>query len=156
MQKKIFSFLFLFLFLLSSCGYEATYSKKNLLNYDFSISEINFTGDREVNIKLKERLNNYIVNKKNKNFKVDILSIATKAVSAKNISGDATNFKSTVSIKVDLVMNNKLKNNFIISESFNYNDNSNKFNLKTYEKNIKNNLTETITEKLIFRLSNIK
>ena len=53
-------------------------------------------------------------------------------------------------------MNNKLKNNFIITESFNYNNNSNKFNLKTYEKNIKNNLTETITEKLIFRLSNIK
>ena len=154
MQKKIFSFLFLFL--LSSCGYEATYSKKNLLNYDFSISEINFTGDREVNVKMKERLNNYIINKKNKNFKVDILSIATKAVSAKDISGDATNFKSTVYIKVDLVMNNKLKNSFIIRESFNYNNDSNKFNLKTYEKNIKNNLTETITEKLIFRLSNIK
>ena len=154
MQKKILSFLFLFL--LSSCGYEATYSKKNLSNYDFSISEINFTGDREVNVKMKEKLNNYIINKKNKNFKVDILSIVTKAVSAKNISGDATSFKSAVSIKVDLVMNNKLKNNFIISESFNYNNNSNKFNLKTYEKNIKNNLTETITEKLIFRLSNIK
>ena len=154
MQKKIFSFLFLFL--LSSCGYEATYSKKKLLNYDFSISEINFTGDREVNIKIKERLNNYIINKKNKNLKVDILSIATKTISAKNISGDATNFKSTVSIKVDLVMNNKLKNSFIIRESFNYNNNSNKFNLKTYEKNIKNNLTETITEKLIFKLSNIK
>jgi len=154
MQKKIFSFLFLFL--LSSCGYEATYSKKNLLNYDFSISEINFTGDREVNVKMKEKLNNYIINKKNKSFRVDILSIATKAVSAKNISGDATNFKSTVSIKVNLVMNNRLKNNFIIKESFNYNNNSNKFNLKTYEKDIKNNLTETITEKLILRLSNIK
>ena len=154
MQKKIFSFLFLFL--LSSCSYEAIYSKKKILNYDFSISEINFTGDREVNVKMKERLNNYTINKKNKNFKVDILSITTKTVSAKSISGDATNFKSTVSIKVDLVMNNKLKNNFIIRESFNYNNNSNKFNLKTYEKNIKNNLTETITEKLIFRLSNIK
>ena len=154
MQKKIFSFLFLFL--LSSCGYEATYSKKNLSNYDFSISEINFNGDREVNLKMKEKLNNYTINKKDKNFKIDILSTATKVVSAKNITGDATNFKSTVSVKVDLVMNNKLKNNFIIGESFNYNNNSNKFNLKTYEKNIKNNLTETIAEKLIFRLSNIK
>ena len=154
MQKKIFSFLFLFL--LSSCGYEATYSKKNLSNYDFSISEINFNGDREVNLKMKEKLNNYTINKKDKNFKKDILTTATKVVSAKSITGDATNFKSTVSIKVDLVMNNKLKNNFIIRESFNYNNNSNKFNLKTYEKYIKNNLTETITEKLIFRLSNIK
>ena len=130
--------------------------EKKILNYDFSISEINFTGDREVNIKMKEKLNNYTINKKNKNFKVDILSFVTKAVSAKNISGDATSFKSTVSIKVDLVMNNKLKNNFIISESFNYNNDSNRFKLKTYEKNIINNLTETITEKLIFRLSNIK
>ena len=154
MQKKIFSFLFLFL--LSSCGYEATYSKKNLLNYDFSISEINFTGDREVNVKMKERLNNYIINKKNKNFKVDILSITTKIVSAKDISGDATNFKSTVSIKVDLVMNNKLKNSFIIRESFNYNNNSNKFNLKRYEEEIKNNLAETASDKLIFKLSNIQ
>jgi hypothetical protein len=83
-------------------------------------------------------------------------SLLSTSVSAKNVSGDATNFKSTVSIKVDLVMNNKLKNNFIIRESFNYNNDSNKFSLKTYEKNIKNNLTETITEKLIFRLSNIK
>ena len=154
MQKKIFSFLFLFL--LSSCSYEAIYSKKKILNYDFSISEINFTGDRQVNIKMKEKLNNYTINKKNKNFKVDILSFVTKAVSAKNISGDATSFKSTISIKVDLVMDNKLKNSFIISESFNYNNDSNRFKLKTYEKNIKNNLTETITEKLIFRLSNIK
>ena len=154
MQKKIFSFLFLFL--LSSCGYEATYSKKKLLNYDYSISEINFTGDRQVNIKMKEKLNNYTINKKNKNFQVDILSIATKAVSAKNISGDATSFKSTVFIEVDLVMDNKLKNNFIIKESFNYNNNSNKFNLKAYERNIKNNLSETIAEKLIFRLSIIK
>ena len=154
MQKKIFSFLFLLL--LSSCGYEATYSKKNLLNYDFSISEINFTGDREVNIKMREKLNNYIIDKKNKNFKVDILSIATKVVSAKNTSSDATNFKSTVSIKVDLVMNNKLKNSLIIRESFNYNNDSNKFKLKAFEKNIKNNLTETITERLIFKLSNIE
>ncbi len=154
MQKKIFSFLFLFL--LSSCSYEAIYSKKKILNYDFSISEINFTGDREVNIKMREKLNNYTINKKNKNFKVDILSFVTKAVSAKNISGNATSFKSTVSIKVDLVMDNKLKNNFIISESFNYNNDSNRFKLKTYEKNIKNNLTETITEKLIFRLLDIK
>lgn len=153
MKKKIFSFLVLFL--LSSCGYDATYSKKNLLNSDFFISKINFTGNREVNIKIKERLNNYTINKKDKSFQVDILSIFTKTISAKNMSGDATNFKSTVSIEVDLVLNNTVKKKFIISESFNYNNDSNKFNLKRYEKNIRNNLAETITEKLVFRLSNI-
>ena len=50
----------------------------------------------------------------------------------------------------------KLKNNFIIMESFNYDNNSNKFELKNYEKEIKRNLADIITEKLIFKLANIK
>ena len=65
-------------------------------------------------------------------------------------------FKNTISINVEVLMNNKLKNNFIIIESFNYNNISNKFDLKKYEVEIKNNLAETATDKLIFKLSNIK
>ena len=41
-------------------------------------------------------------------------------------------------------------------ESFNYDNNSNKFELKNYEKEIKINLANIITEKLIFKLANIK
>ena len=52
--------------------------------------------------------------------------------------------------------NNKLKNSFVMSESFNYNNNSDKFSLKKYEREIKNNLAETISEKLIFKISNIQ
>ena len=53
-------------------------------------------------------------------------------------------------------MNNKFKRNFIILESFNYNDISNKFNLKQHEEEIKNNLAEAASDKLIFKLSNIQ
>ena len=49
-----------------------------------------------------------------------------------------------------------LKSNLIIEESFNYDNNSNKFELKSYEKEIKRNLADIITEKLIFKLANIK
>ena len=65
MQKKIFTLL-LFLFL-SSCGYEAIYSKKNSKNYNFFISKLNFAGDRDINLRMKERLNNFTFNEKNKN-----------------------------------------------------------------------------------------
>ena len=41
-------------------------------------------------------------------------------------------------------------------ERFNYDNNSNKFELKNYEKEIKRNLADIITEKLIFKLANIK
>ena len=152
-QKKI---ILLLLLLLSSCGYEAIYSKKNSVNYNFSVSELNFVGDRTVNLKIKEKLNNYTKDKKDKDFILRISSTSEKIVLAKNTAGDATTFKNSISINIEVLMNNKFKRNFIILESFNYNDISNKFNLKQHEEEIKNNLAEAASDKLIFKLSNIQ
>jgi hypothetical protein len=153
LQKKI---IFLLLLLLSSCGYEAIYSKKNSINYNFSISELNFVGDRVINLKIKEKLNNYTQDKKDKDFILRISSTSEKIILAKNTAGDATSFKKSISIIVEVLMNNKFKSNFIILESFNYNNITNKFNLNKHEKEIKNNLAETASDKLIFKLSNIQ
>jgi len=152
-QKQI---ILLLLLLLSSCGYEAIYSKKNSVNYNFSVSELNFVGDRTVNLKIKEKLNIYAKEKKEKDFILKISSISEKVIISKNTAGDATSFKNSVSINVEVLMNNKFKSNFIILESFNYNNISNKFNLKKYEEEIKNNLAEAALDKLIFKLSNIQ
>ena len=154
MKKKILSLL-IFLFL-SSCGYEALYSTKNQINYDFSINELNFSGDREINLKLKEKLNNYTLNKKNKNFKLKVLSTSKKIIIAKNIGGDATKFKIEITINIEALKNDSIKSNFVIIESFVYNNNSDKFALKSYEREIKNNLSNTTSNKLILRLSNIQ
>ena len=154
MQKKIFTLL-LFLFL-SSCGYEAIYSKKNSENYNFFISRLSFIGDRDINLRMKERLNNYTLNDKNKNFALKISNSSTKEVTAKNTLGDAVTFKNTIATNIEVSMNGEFKNSFVIIESFIYNNNSNRFNLKRYEKEIKNNLAETITDKLILKLSNIQ
>ena len=154
MKKKIFTFILLIF--LSSCGYEAIYSVKNIKNYDFSISELSLIGDREINLKIKQRLNSYTLAKKNKDFQLKILSTLKKSIIAKDIAGDATNFKIETVVTVEVVKNNKFENNFFILESFSYNNNSDKFKLKSYENEIKNNLTKTIVEKLIFKLSNIQ
>ena len=141
---------------LSSCGYEAIHSKKNVINYNFSIKEINFSGDRYVNLKIKEKLNNYISNKKDKNFILKISSASNKVISSKNISGNATSYKNTITINVEALMNNKLKSSFMIVESFNYNNNSNKIDLKKYEREIIRNLSETAANNVIFKLSKIQ
>ena len=154
MLKKIF--LFLVIVFLSSCGYEAIYSKKKIVNYDFSISKLNFIGDRDINLKLKQKLNNYTLSKRDKNFTLKIFSTSTKTIVAKDTSGDATSFKNIITLNLEVSMNGKLKNSFMITESFNYNNNYNKFSLKKYEKEIKNNLAETIAKKLMFKLSNIQ
>ena len=153
LRKQI---ILLLLLLLSSCGYEAIYSKKNSVNYSFSVSELNFVGDKTANLKIKEKLNNYAQDKKEKDFILKISSTSEKMTLAKNTAGDATSFKNSISINVEVLMNNKFKSNFIILESFNYNNTSNKFDLKQHEKDIKNNLAEAASDKLIFKLSNIQ
>ena len=154
MEKKIFTFILLIF--LSSCGYEAIYSVKNINNYNFSISKLSFIGDREINLKIKQKLNNYTQEIKDINFILIITSTSEKIILAKDAAGDSTNFKIETIVNIDVFNKEKLKSNFIITESFNYENNSNKFELKNYEKEIKRNLADIITEKLIFKLANIK
>ena len=154
MEKKIFTFILLIF--LSSCGYEAIYSVKNTKNYDFSISKLSFIGDREINLKIKQKLNNYTQEIKDINFILKITSTSEKIILIKNDAGDSTNFKIETIVNIDVFNKDKLKSNFIITESFSYDNNSNKFELKNYEKEIKRNLADIITEKLIFKLANIK
>ena len=153
MQKKIF--LLVAILFLSSCGYKAIYSKKIITNHEFYISKINFIGDRKINLKIKEKLNNYTINKKNKNFILNITSTSEKIVLVKDSSGSATDYQKRISLSVEVLIDDKSNNSFMIVESFNYKNTSNKFNLKRYEKEINNNLAETTADKLIFKLSNI-
>ena len=153
LQKKI---ILLFLLLLSSCGYDAIHSKKNIINYNFFISDLSFIGDRDINQKIKEKLNNYTINQKSKKFKLKITSTSAKIILAKDTAGDATSFQKKVTVNVEVLMDDKFKNNFIIKENFNYKSATNKFDLKRYEKEIKNNLAQTATDRLIIRLSNIQ
>ena len=154
MLKKT-SLLILFLFI-CSCEYEPTHSKKNRVNYNFSISSLNFEGDRDINLKIKERLNNYTTNKRDKKFSLKITSSSQKTVLAKDISGDPTSFKSTIVVDIEVLLEDKFKNNLQVIESFNYNNNSNKFDLKKYEREIRNSLAKTASDKLIFKLSSIQ
>ena len=159
MKKKIFTFL-LFLFL-SSCGYEATYSLKNRAIYAFSISELQLAGDRQINIKTKQMLNVYSNTIKlnqgiEKIFALKISSNSEKITTTKDASGDATKFENEITLSVEVLMNGEYKSNFVITENFTYDNNSNTFELKTYEKQIKNNLTETAVNKIISKLGNIK
>jgi len=153
MQKKIFTYLLLLL--LSSCGYEAIYSQKNNINNNFFINELNLIGDRDINLKIKQKLNNYTLIEKDKNFTLKISSTSEKTIVAKNISGDSTIFKITIIIDVEIIMKDNFTNNMQIVENFTYNNNLDKFDLKKYEREIKRNLAETATNNLISKLSSI-
>ena len=154
MKKKIFTFL-LFLFL-SSCGYEATYSLKNRAIYAFSINELVLTGNRQVNLKIKQLLNPYKNPKikEDKNFVLNISSDSEKIITTKDAAGNAVKFKNEITVNVQIFLNGEFKSNFIIKEDFVYNNNYNTTELKTYENEIKNNLAEAAVNKLLFKLVN--
>ena len=154
MLKK--TFILILLLFLTACGYEATHSKKNSVNYNFSITQLTFIGERGINLKIKQKLKNYTLAKKNKNFILKISSSKERTVVAKNMSGNPINFKSAIIVNVEVLMKGNYNNNLQLVESFNYNNIDNKFDLKRYEREIENNLAETITDKLIFKLSNIQ
>ena len=154
MKKKIFTFL-LFLFL-SSCGYEATYSLKNRAIYAFSISELVLTGDRQINLKIKQLLNPYNNPKseKEKNFMLNVSSSSEKIITTKDAAGDAVKFKNEITVNVQVFLNGEFKSNFVIKEDFIYDNNSNTFELKTYENELKNTLAEAAVDKILFKLVN--
>ena len=153
LKKILIPILLLFL---STCGYEAMYSEKNNTYSSFSISEITLDGENNVNIRIKSKLNNYTLFEKDKKFILKIKSSVEKITLAKNIAGDATNYRSTLKLDVQIVLENSLINNLEIIENFDYNSIENTFDLKRYEREIQNTLANTAVDKLLYKLSNIQ
>ena len=75
-------------------------------------------------------MNNFTSNKKGKNFVLKISSDVEKVILAKDTGGDPTSFKSTIIVNIEVLMENNFKKDLQVVESFNYNNDTNKFNLK--------------------------
>ena len=138
-----------------SCGYEAMHSKNKLSNTNFSISKISFEGDREMNIKIQEKLSRYSLSKKERDFIIKITSLAEKNIYSKDSKGNPSIFE--INLKVLTLVNIKdgTKTTIPFEKSFKYNTNEDNFELKRYEREIKLNLTKTIINDLVFKLSGL-
>ena len=150
-MKKIF--LILIILFLNGCGYTPLYSSKDS-NYKV--------------ISLKKNVNNSLTNYVQNSIEVISNENAKKSLNIsfdynenisvilKNSKGDPT--KNRLNIVIDLSLldsNDNLITSKQFSESFEYNIDDNKFNLKQYEKNIKFNLIEDITQQILVFLANV-
>ena len=75
----------------------------------------------------------------------------------KDDKGDPTRFKMTISLNVNTLSKNEneINKTKIFVSSFDYNNNSNKFTLKQYEKEIENILVNKVVEKSVIYLSEL-
>ena len=147
--KKIITILsFLLLF---GCGYESIHSKKK--NYNFSIQEINFSAPKNINKIVSNKLKNSI-NSENytKEFILKIAINVNKSITSKNKQGNPEIFSMEINLDLEVLENNILKSKINFKETFEYNNQSNKFDLKQYENNIQNNLLNKITDDIIRHL----
>ena len=154
--KKIITTLSFLLLL--SCGYEPIYSKKQInSNYNFSINTINYTGDKQANQilknKLKKKLNE---EKKSTELNLNLNSKIEKSVTSKNKKGNPIRFSIKIMTEVEVFESEILKGKKNFEEKFEYNNKSKKFDLKQYEKNIKDSLILRLSDEIIRYLNSLK
>ena len=154
--KKIITTLSFFLLL--SCGYEPMYSKKQINNnYNFSINTINLMGDNKINQILKNKLiRNLNKEKKSIELNLNLDSRVVKTITTKDIKGNPIIFSIKIMTNLEVFESEILKGKKNFEEKFEYNNRSNKFDLKEYEKNIKDNLISELSNKIIKYLHSLK
>ena len=151
-MKKIYKLSsILIVILLVNCGYTPIYSVK-LIN--FKIDRIEFTGDKNLKYKLQNKLKKYKNIKNSKNtLTLEINSKKKITTQSKNSKGEALFYLMEIKINITSTNQNNIikENNFI--ESFTYNNKTDKFDLTQYEKNIEENLIDSLINKIIIDLS---
>jgi len=150
-MKKII--LIIFPIILLGCGYVPIF--KNLNNLNFSIIIEEASGNREINNILRSKLNNYSNKNLNNKYKITLNSTYQKTIVAKDITGNATEYKLTV-VSTFKISSDKFEKQLKYSESFNMQSQNNNLEEQDYEKTIKNSLANTIVKKLILQLSQIQ
>ena len=146
MLKKNIIILSLILFL-TNCGFTPVYLKNNNLN--FSIEQIKYTGDRDLNNFLKINLDRY------KNEKIDNkIFLTSETKYEKNIlSKDGTGKITSYQLKVEVTFVVESTNKKIrISEKKIMDSMDDKFEESKYERSIKQNFASSMSYKLTSEL----
>ena len=154
--KKIIATLSFLLLL--NCGYEPIYSKKQInSNYNYSINNINYIGDNKVNQILKNQLRKILIKeKKSTGLNLNLNSRLEKGITSKDKKGNPKRFSIKIIINLEIYESEILKGKANFEEKFEYNNKSNKFDLKQYEKNIKVNLIKKLSGEIIRYLNSLK
>ena len=154
--KKIITILILLLLL--SCGYKPIYSKKKIdQKYNFSISKIDYMSKNRTNKIITNNLKNYInLKNKPKEFNILVDTKIIKNITSKDKQGNAETFVLKININLKIFEGEVEKDEKTFVENFEYKNQSNKFNLEQYEKNIKEILVNKISKNIISYLYYIK
>lgn len=144
--KKINS-LFIILIFVTGCGFKI---ENNIKKNNFSIKEIQTSGDNRINFKIK----NYLLSNSKKNatnsINLSLKTKKTKTIKEKNINNEITKYEVNIFTLVEFYLNNTTKNTLNISSAGSYIVAEKNYSTTlSNERTIVENLTENISEKIL-------
>ncbi|MDC0915784.1 hypothetical protein OAQ41_02015 [Candidatus Pelagibacter sp.] len=137
------------LIILTGCGFTPMHSKKN--NNNFSIEQINFSGERELNNFLKIGLTRY-KSSSDKKFFIDVESEFLKIILTKDKTGKITNYELVANVTFKLKPNKEIE----FSEKKIIKKLDDNFEQTKQERTVKQIFATSMINKLITQLSIIQ
>ena len=152
MIKKNLIKLIILLFFISGCGYTPIFSNKSS---NFSIYELSAKGDNKLNKIINNKLNYYKGTDNQKKFSLAIETNFNKQVVIRDSKGNPKTYR--INLEANILIKDSDGNviNKLFSKSVDYNNRSNKSELKKYENETSKNLAEKISEEIIIYLQSI-
>ena len=131
------------IFFLTSCGFTPVYL--NNTNLNFSIEQVNFTGDKDLNNFLKTNLIKYKNKKSDNKIYIEANSTYEKIVLSKDGAGEITSYQLEAEVIFSIMpLNRKIK----IKEKKIMDSKNDKFEEARYERSMKQNFASSISNKL--------
>ena len=152
-MKSLISIVILSI-ILTNCGFKPIYSSKNS---NFEIIEIINENENKNSFAIEKIIMSLSNQDAMRKIKLEMNYKQTFTTILKDSKGDPS--KKKLSISVNIVIKNERDNiltNKSFAEEFNYDVQSDKFNMAQYEDNITNNLNSKISNDIIFLLGTLK
>ena len=150
MKKKIL-IIFILPFLLQGCGYSTLYSNNNDKNINIEILETK--GDQEINNFILFNLKKY-TERDGKTYSINIDTNYTISEISKNLEGSIDSYQ-LIAVSTFKIKSININKTISIKEDIKINNLSDNFEKRNYEKSIKKNFSNSITNRLILQLSTL-
>jgi len=135
------------IFFLAHCGYTPIYLQNTDVN--FSIEQVKYTGDREINNFFKTNLNQYKNEKVENKIYIEVNSVYEKIILSKDGTGAVTNYQLEAEVIFLIQPLNKV---IKINEKKIMKSMDDQFEEAKYERTIKQGFASSITNKLMSKL----
>ena len=151
-MKKLL--VFFTLILLCGCsGYSPIFSSKQI---NFYIEQVIVKDDNQLIRKIVKNLKPYTINNNTKKIKLELDLKLDETVILRDEKGDVATQEIRITLNVKSYFSNDEIKKFKFMEKFTVNNQSNKFELNQYKKNIQSTMVDKIYEDLIIKLRTLQ